>query len=214
MDLPRIAELLEPFLLDASGKSRSLDAAQLTQISDYLELLLRWNAKISLTSVRDAENIVTRHFGESFFAAVHLFQSQSQAEVIDVGSGAGFPGLPLKIYAPGIALCLVESNLKKATFLKEALRTMAMVRASVFAGRAEDCDARAELVTLRAVEHFELALGAAANLVSPGGRLALLIGSAQVKKAIELHPEFSWDPPVLIPQSSQRVLLVGTKQQS
>jgi len=230
VDPLRIAEMLAPFLQLPPGPPAALDGAQLEQVSAYLDLLLRWNARINLTAVRDPESIVTRHFGESFFAARQVLKKQeaggsgqeaggtkqeaegrSQGRVIDLGSGAGFPGLPLKIFAPGLALTLIESSQKKAVFLKEAVRTLALTGVDVFAGRAEDFAATADLVTLRAVERYERALGAAARLVAAGGRLALLIGSPQAARTPQLLAGFGWQAAVAIPQSSARVLLVGTK---
>ena len=210
----RIAELLAPFLVDATGGRTALSEAQLKQISDYLELLLRWNQKIGLTSVGEPENIVTRHFGESLFAAAHLLGPGSREAIIDVGSGAGFPGLPMKIYSPDVALTLIESNQKKAAFLKETVRVIDATGVTVFAGRAEEFTSRGDLVTLRAVERFESALQISANLVAPSGRLALLVGSPQVGTAKKLLHALSWNAPVSIPQSSQRVLLVGTSSKN
>lgn len=236
VDPARIAELLAPFLQSPPGPPTSLTDAQLEQVSAYLDLLLRWNARINLTAVRDPESIVTRHFGESFFAARQIAEKQGaggrtqeagrkqeaggrkqeagggQGRAIDLGSGAGFPGLPLKIFAPGLALTLIESSQKKAVFLKEAVRTLALTGVDVFAGRAEDFAAGADLVTLRAVERYERALAAAARLVAPGGRLALLIGSPQAARTPQLLAGFGWQAPVAVPQSSLRVLLVGTNQ--
>lgn len=204
MDAARIASLLEPY---APG----LSAAQLAQVSAYLELLLRWNVRINLTAVRDEENIVTRHFGESLFAARQLFPSSDMStRVIDLGSGAGFPGLPLKIYAPALRLVLIESHNKKAAFLNEVVRALEFRQVQVFCDRAEDFSDRAELVTLRAVERFAAVLPIAARLVAPAGRLALLIGAPQVAAAQARLPHFSWSAPVDLPGSSQRVLLVGT----
>ena len=91
------------------------------------------------------------------------------------------------------------------------MRALALTGVDVFAGRAEDFAATADLVTLRAVERYERALGAAARLVAPGGRLALLIGSPQAARTPQLLAGFGWQAPVAIPQSSARVLLVGTK---
>jgi len=207
MDTARIAELLAPFL-----DGTALEQRQLEQLSQYLEVLLRWNARMNLTAVRNEESIVTRHIGESLFAARHLFPNHGAESVIDLGSGAGFPGIPLKIYAPAIALTLFESQNKKATFLKEVVRTLHLEQVVVFNGRAEQFPAKADLVTLRAVEHFESVLPVAASLLHNGppgnGRLALLIGEAQVSRAQKLLPRFSWQSPIMIPRSSARVLLI------
>lgn len=210
MDPRRIAELLEPFLESPPGPPASLTDAQLEQVFAYLDLLLRWNARINLTAVRDAEGMVTRHFGESFFAVRQLLSADANCRAIDLGSGAGFPGLPLKIFVPALALTLIESQQKKAAFLKEAVRALALAGVDVFAGRAEDFAATADLVTLRAVERYERALATAARLVAPGGRLALLIGSLQAARTPRLLSTFTWQAPIAVPESLGRVLLLGT----
>ena len=208
----RIAELLAPFLQGPPGSPASLTDAQFGQVSAYLDLLLRWNARINLTAVRDPEAMVTRHFGESLFAARLLLAPESKGSAIDLGSGAGFPGLPLKILAPAVALTLIESNQKKAAFLKEAVRALRLTNVDVLAGRAEQCSATADLVTLRAVERYEQALAVAARMVAPGGRLGLLVGALQAGRTPQLLAGFGWQAPVAIPQASARVLLVGTNQ--
>src|SRR5207244_12445596 len=141
--------------------------------------------------------------------------------------GAGFPGLPLKIWAPEIHLTLIESNHKKATFLREVIRALTLTNVDVFPGRAEDfvADAaavqadlagkhispssRGNVVTLRAVERFDSALPVAARRVSPGGRLVLLIGQSQVSRALALAPHFHWQDPLSLPLSSARRPIVG-----
>src|SRR5438094_5607441 len=114
MDIDRIGDLLLPFI-----NGSVLSGAQAKQLSLYLDLLLKWNSKINLTAVRDPEEIVTRHFGESLFAARQLFPEPIAGTVIDVGSGAGFPGIPIKIWNDAADLTLIESNQKKAVFLHE-----------------------------------------------------------------------------------------------
>jgi len=209
LETTRIAELLRPFAGDR------LPHELLRRLSDYLELLLRWNARVNLTAVREPEQIVTRHFGESLFAARALYPSAAtDGTLVDIGSGAGFPGIPITLWAAEVDLTLVESKQKKVTFLREALRTLDLKNAQVFAGRAEDFvgpSAGSLTVTLRAVECFEQILPTAARLVGKGARLALLIGEAQVTRAHQILPEFSWREAVAIPQSERRVLLVGER---
>ncbi len=237
MEPERITELLAPFL-GSGSEGQALSVTQLQSISMYIDILLRWNARINLTSVREPEEIVTRHLGESFFAARHLFPKKAnsnlgtepghgdrQVHVIDVGSGAGFPGLPIKIWAPHIHLTLIESNQKKATFLREVIRHLSLDNGDVFAGRLQDFgkdnrgsvahqDRKADIVTLRAVEHFDSILPAAANLVAPGGLLALLVGESQLQQVGLLTPGFPWSPPVRLPCSTSRVLSIGRKESS
>ncbi len=211
MNPTRIAELLQPFL--GPTDDQRLTANDLLSISTYIDILVRWNARINLTAIRQPEEIVTRHFGESLFAARHLFPRRRDAEtLIDIGSGAGFPGLPIKIWAPDVRITLIESNHKKATFLREAARTITLTDINVFAGRAEDYKATpANVVTLRAVEHFEKTIPIAARLVAPAGRLALLISEAQLERAHKLTPGFTWQAPLPIPMSSSRILAVGVR---
>ncbi|MGH9670691.1 MAG: 16S rRNA (guanine(527)-N(7))-methyltransferase RsmG, partial [Terriglobales bacterium] len=137
--------------------------------------------------------------------------SRTDLHLIDLGSGAGFPGLPIKLYVPWLRVTLIESNNKKATFLREVLRALTFTNIDVFAGRAEAFPETAAIVTLRAVEKHQQALAAAARLVCPGGRLALLLGTTQAAGAPGLLPGFSWDPPIDFPGSSARALLIGRR---
>jgi 16S rRNA (guanine527-N7)-methyltransferase len=234
MDTARIADLLEPFLqAPITGPTSNpchsergqrpgeepavLSPTQLQHISTYIDILLRWNAHINLTAIRDPEDIVRRHFGESLFAARHLFPSPANSAapaarptVADIGTGAGFPGLPMKLWAPQISLTLIESNHKKATFLREVVRALTLTDVNIKNTRAEALSGTAfDLVTLRAVEHFESILPTAATLVAPGGRLSLLIGSSQMSDALTSLPHLSWSTPIPIPLSRTRVLAVA-----
>jgi 16S rRNA (guanine527-N7)-methyltransferase len=209
MEIVRIAELLTPFSGD-----EALAPALLEQLQAYLELLLRWNARMNLTAVRDPETMVTRHFGESLFAARVLLRGGGRActTLADVGSGAGFPGIPMKLFAPELELTLIESQQKKAAFLREVVRGLGLRGAQVFAGRAEQWDKTAELVTLRAVEQFARALPVAAKLVAEDGRLGLLIGAPQVPTAQGvLGKSWEWEEPVRVPQSGTRAVLAGRR---
>lgn len=198
----RIAALLEPYAV--------LHAGEAGQIGTYVDLLQRWNARVNLTAVRREEDIVTRHFGESLFAARRLLGGEA-ISVFDLGSGAGFPGLPLALHTPQAQVTLIEANGKKAAFLREVIAALGLKNARVFQGRAEDCREEADLVTMRAVEKFEQSLTLAAGLVRPGGRLGLLIGSSQVDAAQRSGVSFEWQPPVPVPGGHSRVLLVGIK---
>jgi len=209
MDPTAISRLLEPFLI------QPLSPVQLNNISTYIDILLRWNSRINLTAIRDPEEIVTRHFGESLFCARHLALSarspHERPTVIDLGSGSGFPGLPIKIFSPKISLTLIESNQKKVAFLREVIRSLSLEDATAFLGRAEDFIPRSpdNIVTLRAVERFSTILPTALRLAGPQGSLALLIGEDQIQSALELSPGAHWGYPIPIPLSQHRVILVG-----
>ena len=204
METAAIAHLLEPFI--------ELDETRLRAISTYIDLLLKWNARINLTAIREPGEIVQRHFGESLFAARHLLEQKLPRTAIDLGSGAGFPGVPFALLAPEVHVTLVESQQKKATFLKELVHVLGLKNVKVFSDRAENYPAAADLVMLRAVEKFEQALLMAIRLTSAGGGVALMIGSAQVETARRLSTEVIWDDPVETPCSLSRELLVGIRQ--
>jgi 16S rRNA (guanine527-N7)-methyltransferase len=232
MEESRIAELLIPFLspigrgqeeAKATSGSAVLSPEQLKYISIYIDLLCQWNARINLTAVRESQQIVTRHFGESLFAARHLFprsavqsemsQARSTQHVIDVGSGAGFPGLPIKIWAPQVHLTLIESNQKKAIFLREVVRHLRLESVDVFAGRAEEFSGyKGDVVTFRAVEHFELIMKVAAEMVATPGRLVILAGRAQQSGVREHLPTFKWDKGYALPLSANRALIIGSNE--
>jgi 16S rRNA (guanine527-N7)-methyltransferase len=210
MNLARISELLHPFL----DPAQPLTEEDLNHISTYIDILTHWNSRINLTAIRDPEDIVTRHFGESLFAARHLFPRSLQSareqdiRVADVGSGAGFPGIPLKLWAPQIFLTLIESNQKKSTFLREITRTLTLTHVDIQNARAETLPAKSfDVVALRAVERFEDILPIAANLVAPTGRLALLISSTQLPQAQSSLPNLSWSTPLPVPHSRSRIVV-------
>ncbi len=182
-----IAELLTPYLPEAP-------ATLIPQLSAYLDLLLKWNARTNLTAIRDPEEIVRRHFGESLFVARHLNPGNlvpstdpstpdaGTITLLDFGSGAGFPGLPIALLRPDIRATLAESQNKKATFLREAVRTLDLPNVEVWAARVETlpADRQFRIVTLRAVDNMEAALSAAKARIAPGGQLALLTTVPQV----------------------------------
>lgn len=203
MDIVHIARLLRPFA--------ELSPELLRQTAEYVELLLKWNSKVNLTAVRQQEEIITRHFGESFFVAKELFPQPWRGAVIDVGSGAGFPGLALAMFVGNAEVTLIEADGKKAAFLNEVIRVLALKNAKVFSRRAETCTAKAEVVTMRAVEKFDRILPVASTLVGERGRIALMIGASQVERAESLASDMQWNVPCAIPAGRSRVLLVGTK---
>jgi len=130
------------------------------QLSVYLDLLLKWNARTNLTAIRAPEKIVQRHFGESLFAASHLGICNT---VLDFGSGAGFPGIPIQLLRPDLQVTLAESQGRKAAFLREVCRELSLPT-EIFAARVETMPPHRQfdVVTLRAVDRMESAYGEAA----------------------------------------------------
>jgi 16S rRNA (guanine527-N7)-methyltransferase len=169
----QIATLLVPYL-DAPAPK-----LMLSQLSSYLDLLLKWNARTNLTAIRDPEEIVRRHFGESLFAG-HQVPPSTQT-LLDFGSGAGFPGLPIQLLRPKITVTLAESQNKKSTFLREVVRTLGLTT-EVWADRVENMPSSRsfDVVAMRAVDSMEAALTAGRLRIAPGGQLLVLTTAGQV----------------------------------
>ena len=153
----------------AAGLRRQAD-----RFEDYVSLFVRWGARVNLTSIRDEEGILSRHFVESIACARALPAGIST--LLDFGSGGGFPGIPIALCRPEIAVTLAESQGKKAAFLQEAVRVLGL-SAKVHAQRAELLTEAFDCVTLRAVDRMGEAVGAASVLVAPGGWLVLMTTS-------------------------------------
>jgi 16S rRNA (guanine527-N7)-methyltransferase len=178
-------------------------------IRTYMSLLLRWNQRISLTAVTHPIEVLKFHFGESLFAisAVPL----RDGRLADLGSGAGFPGFPLRMACPGLDLLLIEANGKKATFLAEVARELDLGRVEVFRGRMASVSMDRpgfDFVTARAVgRHDDLLKWASPRL--KGGRLVLWLGESAASRISSIEG-WEWKFPVQIPGSTGRFLLVGS----
>lgn len=162
-----IAALLAPYLDGAN-----ISVGLYSQLGVYLDLLMRWNARTNLTAIRNPDEIVRRHFGESLFLGWNLSAANT---LLDFGSGAGFPGLPIQLLRPELRVTLAESQRKKASFLREVVRTLEL-SSEIWADRVEalPSDRVFDIVTVRAVDKMDSAVQAAKLRVAPGGVLALL----------------------------------------
>src|SRR4051812_47395857 len=138
-------------LLVGVGIERLQDS-EVAKFGAYLELILKWNSRFNLTAIRDQEGILRRHFVECI-ACSRVLPSGVRS-VLDFGSGAGFPGIPIAICRPDVHVTLAESLTKKAGFLNEAVRILG-VDATVFAGRAESISGTFDCVTMRAVDRMK-----------------------------------------------------------
>jgi 16S rRNA (guanine527-N7)-methyltransferase len=195
-------------LLAASGQP-TLSPDLASRFGAYCELLLRWNARVNLTAIRNEDGILRRHFLESILCASAI--PSGTLNLLDIGSGAGFPGIPIALCRPEIAVTLAESQGKKAAFLREALRVLDL-RATVHAGRAEALTARFDAVTVRAVDRMESAVSAAIGLTKAGGVLLILTTESSVPALkASAGQAMEWQQTVPMPGSEARVLLVGTR---
>jgi 16S rRNA (guanine527-N7)-methyltransferase len=201
-----VRDLLQPF-------SAKLSDDHLTQIITYTELLLRWNKKIRLTAIQSPEECITRHFGESFFLINTITPS---GRLLDVGSGAGFPGMALKLLCRQLVMCLLEPSGKKRAFLKEVARACQLGPVEVVGKRLEKFIGEAgirpfDFVTIRAVGNLGEVLPHALNCVSSGGRICLWLGSKQVTEVQQYDLPMEWGQATAIPLSRNRQILVGRK---
>ena len=192
-------------LLDAFG----LDAAAIDQFETFLALLLRWNSRINLTAVRAPDEIVRRHFAESIFAAKQI--PQTTKTLLDYGSGAGLPGIPIAICRPGIAVTLAESQSKKAAFLREAVRALGL-KAEVWADRVEAMEPGRvfDAVTLRAVDKMPAACKSAVERVAPHGCIAVFT-TRKTEAALGQISTIRWEASLEIPGSDQELLKTGQR---
>jgi 16S rRNA (guanine527-N7)-methyltransferase len=186
-----------------------LDDATAGRFEDYLSLFVRWNERVNLSAIRDKEGIISRHVIESIIVSNVL--PPGIRTLLDFGSGAGLPGIPIALCRPEIAVTLAESQGKKAAFLQEAVRVLG-IQAKVHAGRAEALDGDFDCVILRAVDKMPEAVAAAVPLVAPKGWLALMTtgaDTAQLRKAA--GAQISWGEPVKLPCSDDRILALGRR---
>lgn len=188
------------------------DSQQVVLIQQYIRTLLRWNEKLNLTAIRDPLEILYRHFCESMFGAGAI--PVDKGRLADIGAGPGFPGIPMKIARPEIELVLVESNIKKGTFLAEVVRELELTNARVLISRYEELGeelAPLDYVCSRAVGEFGPFLEWAASPQLGAGGVALWIGGRDLEDVRKIKT-WEWQEPVLIPKSLQRYILVGKKR--
>ena len=215
LSLSVITNRIEAELGDATMRKElgrlgvDVSAHEAQAIRRYISLLLFWNQKLSLTSISRPLEILVRHFGEGMFAvgAVPI----SSGRLADFGSGAGFPGLPIKLLAADLEVLLIESNIMKTSFLTEVLRTLDLRGVEVRCGRAEELglgDKSCDFVTARAVGHFDELLEFSRRILRPSGRLVLWLGREDAQR-LSRSKGWRWGDPIAIPVSRRRVVLVG-----
>lgn len=192
------------------GEARlDLAATQWEQLRSYIELLLLWNRKLALVSQSDPGEICAKHVADSLFIAGHC---PDTGNVLDMGSGAGFPGLPIAIARPAAHVVLVESRGRKVSFLEEACRTASIRNARVYHTRVEtlarDPAHRTAYaaVTARAFGSMKLILALARPLAAPNGRIILPRAASEPS---ELDPPEAEVVNYVLPDRTQRRLVIA-----
>jgi 16S rRNA (guanine527-N7)-methyltransferase len=177
----------------------NLSSAQVGALAAHYELLCAWNRKLNLTRISGLGEAVERHYCESVFLAVQL--APGPLRICDIGSGAGFPGLPIAVVRPDCSVTLIEAHQRKAVFLREASRAMPNVR--VLCSRVEGV-----------TEVFELAVSRAVSYEDLGASLRRLAPLADLMTGADSPPDwlgFEWEPPMPMPWGKQRFVRVGRR---
>jgi 16S rRNA (guanine527-N7)-methyltransferase len=213
MPTPSPATLPADTIRRALGEFQiAVNDSQVLQIQQYMSLLFTWNEKINLTAIRDPLEILNRHFCEGMYAASTV--PVEDGRLADVGSGAGFPGLPLKIIRPELDVILIEANIKKATFLAEVIRDLGLRDARVLVSRYEELGeevAPLDFVCSRALGEFAPFLEWA-HLESVAAKQVILWIGARDLSEIQKIQSWVWREPIPVPHSLRRLLLVGTRR--
>lgn len=164
----------------------SVSDSSIERLLDYVDLLMRWNATYNLTAVRDAGEMVTRHLLDSLSILPHV----GGARLADLGSGAGLPGIPIALCHAYEQVLLVDSNGKKARFLREAVRHLKLSSTRVAESRVEAVDGEFDCITARAFATLADMLGWGGHLLAPNGRWLAQKGRFPQDELDNLPPGF------------------------
>jgi 16S rRNA (guanine527-N7)-methyltransferase len=174
-----------------------LPTGKIALLESHYELLLKWNKVLNLTSIKDLEAAVERHYCEAIFLGLSL--PPNPVSIADIGSGGGFPGIPVAVLRPDCRVTLIESHQRKAVFLREASRKLANVQ--VLPKRAEEVTARFDVAVSRAVSYQDLEQ----SLHKLASNAILLSGGESPPDSLG----FVWGAPIALPWGNQRFLRVG-----
>lgn len=161
-----------------------LDYREINLLEQYLIELLEWNSKINITSIKKIEDIIIKHFLDSLAVINHINVCGS---IVDIGSGGGFPGIPLKIKNPNLDILLIEATRKKANFLRHIIRTLNFSGINVYNGRVENFEKRDffDFAISRAFTDLISFCTVAAPLVKKGGHIIAMKGKSNEKEIEE-----------------------------
>lgn len=176
-----------------------LTPSQVATLELHFLLLMKWNEVLSLTSLSDTGEIVERHYCESIFLGLHL--PAGSLKIADIGSGAGFPGIPVAVLRPDCSVSLIESHKRKGVFLREATRDLANVH--VLSKRVEDVVGDFDWGVCRAVRFMDIE--------KPAARISRSVGVLGGKDSPPTS-RFTWNDPIRLPWGQQRYVWIGTRR--
>ncbi|MGH9426131.1 MAG: 16S rRNA (guanine(527)-N(7))-methyltransferase RsmG [Terriglobia bacterium] len=192
------------------------DSALVGRVATYLKFLAKWNARMNLTAIQAPLDVLRNLLAESFFAAVLV--GDLEGPILDIGSGAGFPGLAMAVYRPELKLILLEPRKKRSAFLAALRRELGLTRVAVWNRRLEDC-ATADfaelptLLTMRAVGRVKEMVEQGIPLLEGSRRILLFSSLRAAKASIEGMKGICWRRPSLVPWNPEHVLLLGEVQE-
>jgi 16S rRNA (guanine527-N7)-methyltransferase len=181
-----------------------LSDTQISQLYQHYDLLLRWNQRMNLTTVSPGPEMVIRHYCESLFFGAHLPAAVGTGSLLDLGTGAGFPGVPTAVLKPEWRVTLVESSQRKAVFLRESTRHLTNI--SVLAARMESISLRADWIVARAVDPNEVLQ----NACDAGQNIGLMLGENDFS-LLRNDPCIAWADPIRLPWGDRRLCVYGTR---
>ncbi len=208
LTVARISGILLEFGFNAATTT---DGQICHKILKYIDLLNEWNKKVSLTSITGNEEIIRRLFGESLY--VLSLMGIADGRLADVGSGAGFPAIPIKLACPGIDIDLYEPNAKKFVFLNEVIRNLDLHGARVIRRRIEDVAPAAKslrFVSTRGVSGHENILSWAGRGLMNGGEAMLWVGEDDSRKIGKVKG-YEWRDPELLPGREASYIMIGRR---
>ena len=181
-------EFKEKMIINVDKLGITLSEIQLRQFYNYMNLLIEWNRKINLTAITEPDEIILKHFVDSLTISKYISDG---TRVVDVGTGAGFPGIPLKIYRQDIEITLLDSLQKRINFLDEVIRELNLEKIETIHSRVEDFGKdkkyreKFDIATSRAVANLATLSEYLLPLVKVGGKVISMKGSL-IEEELEL----------------------------
>ena len=204
----------EEFIKAVKQLNVDLTEEKLEKLNKFYNLLIEWNKKINLTRIEKEDEVYLKHFYDSLTIAKVVDLSEIKT-LCDIGTGAGFPGIVLKIFYPNLKIILIDSLKKRVNYLNEIIKNLGIDNIEVIHVRGEDYKGQYDVVTSRAVANIEKLLGYTMHLVSPTGIFVAMKGDIEkeltldVKKKIEKKYKIEKIEKFLLPkENSNRSLVV------
>ena len=204
----------EEFIKAVKQLNVDLTEEKLEKLNKFYNLLIEWNKKINLTRIEEEEEVYLKHFYDSLTIAKAVDLSEIKT-LCDIGTGAGFPGIVLKIFYPNLKITLIDSLKKRVNYLNEIIKDLGIDNIEAIHVRGEDYKGQYDVVTSRAVANIEKLLGYTMHLVSPTGIFIAMKGDIEkeltpdVKKKIERKYKIEKIEKFLLPkENSNRSLVV------